>query len=81
MGHLLAEGIGAGQVEKGERMKEREDFKDTEIVCVDCQRLFTFSKGEAAFFWAKGLSEPKRCRDCRKWRKATLEIPREVVDV
>ena len=51
---------------------ERKDFKDRKLKCVDCGAEFTFSAGEQFFFWSKGLSEPKRCFQCRLRRKLTL---------
>lgn len=53
------------------------DFKDKELRCVDCGCAFVFEKGEQEFYWMKGLtnngtgevSEPKRCPDCRAFRK------------
>ena len=51
---------------------ERKDFKDRKIKCVDCGAEFTFSASEQFFFWSKGLSEPKRCPQCRLKRKLTL---------
>lgn len=34
--------------------------------CKQCGKDFTLSEGEIAFFKSKGLSLPKRCKDCRK---------------
>ena len=48
------------------------EFIDRELICVDCGSLFNFSAGEAEFFWSKGLDEPKRCAECRRYRKLTL---------
>jgi len=42
------------------------------LVCLDCKSIFVFSAGEQAYFNSKGLSQPKRCRECRERRKATL---------
>ncbi len=51
---------------------ERKNFKNKKLRCVDCNATFTFSADEQFFFWAKGLSEPKRCPECRAERKATI---------
>ena len=48
------------------------DFVDEELTCLDCGREFTFASGERRYFWAKGLSEPKRCKPCRMLRKRSL---------
>ena len=42
------------------------------LLCADCGEKFLFDAGEQAFFWSKGLSEPRRCKPCRQKRKATL---------
>lgn len=36
------------------------------LVCSDCGGGFLFEAGEQAFFTERGLSDPKRCPDCRK---------------
>ena len=51
---------------------EGKDFKDRKLKYLDCSTEFTFSAGEQFFFWSKGLSEPKRCPQCRLKRKMTL---------
>jgi len=48
------------------------DSVDTQLTCLDCGREFTFASGEQRYFWAKGLSEPKRCKQCRVLRKRSL---------
>ena len=45
---------------------------DKVLTCLDCGREFTFTAGEQRYFWAKGLSEPKRCKPCRMLRKRSL---------
>ena len=52
-------------------------FKDKVIRCVDCGRDFTFTAGEQAFFNSKRppLSEPKRCKICRDFRRQTIHPP------
>ena len=51
---------------------EKIDFLDKQLTCLDCGREFTFTSGEQRYFWAKGLSEPKRCKPCRMLRKRSL---------
>ena len=45
---------------------------DKQLTCLDCGREFTFTSGEQVYFWAKGLSEPKRCKPCRMLRRRSL---------
>lgn len=44
---------------------------DKKIICKDCRAEFLFTEGEQAFYKEKGLaSDPVRCPECRKARKA-----------
>jgi hypothetical protein len=43
---------------------------DKTIRCSDCGQSFNFSQGEQEFFQQKGMSEPKRCKECRAAKKA-----------
>jgi hypothetical protein len=45
------------------------EFKDMDIECKDCGRVFTFTATEQAFYAEKGITAPKRCRKCRSERK------------
>lgn len=38
---------------------------DMQLKCIDCGNDFTFLEKEQSFFAQKGLSQPKRCKDCR----------------
>ena len=60
---------------------EKIDFLDRQLTCLDCGREFTFTSGEQRYFWAKGLSEPKRCKSCRMLRKRSLVSIVEVEEV
>ena len=51
---------------------ERLLLKDRRILCLDCGAIFIFTVGEQRYFLSKGLSEPKRCPQCRLKRKVTL---------
>ena len=51
---------------------EKIDTVDKQLTCLDCGREFTFASGEQRYFWAKGLSEPKRCKSCRMLRRRSL---------
>jgi hypothetical protein len=67
-------------------MNEREipKFHDITLYCEDCHSDFIFTVGEQEFFFSKGLTEPKRCKPCRKFRKLTISpdngYAREVSD-
>jgi len=54
----------------------KEEYKDEELICIDCSKPFIFTAGEQSFFYSKGLQPPKRCASCRKTRKES--ISREV---
>ena len=49
-------------------------FKDKIIRCADCGNNFVLTAGEQAFFNSKRppLSEPKRCKACRDYRRQTI---------
>jgi DNA replicative helicase MCM subunit Mcm2 (Cdc46/Mcm family) len=44
--------------------------KDIEIVCSDCKTEFVWTVGEQEFYENHNFLEPKRCKQCRKARKA-----------
>jgi hypothetical protein len=48
------------------------DFKAKTIVCCDCKQPFVFNTDEQRYFLSKLLSEPKRCRDCRRRRRESI---------
>ncbi|MDD3821982.1 MAG: zinc-ribbon domain containing protein [Bacilli bacterium] len=46
-------------------------MEEKKIICQDCGQEFIFSVSEQEFYREKGFdNEPKRCRDCRRRRKA-----------
>ncbi len=51
---------------------EKLPLENKRIACVDCGVQFIFGPGEQRYFLSKGLSEPKRCPQCRLKRKLTL---------
>ncbi|MBT9140272.1 MAG: hypothetical protein DDT30_00848 [Dehalococcoidia bacterium] len=53
-------------------MEARVKFEDQRLDCCDCGKPFIFSAGERAFFWSKGLTQPRRCKECRERRRLTL---------
>jgi uncharacterized membrane protein YgcG len=48
-------------------------MEDKTLTCADCSQPFTFSAGEQQFFQERGMSEPKRCKECRQARKANRD--------
>jgi len=48
-------------------------MEDKTLTCADCSQPFTFSAGEQQFYQERGMSEPKRCKDCRQARKANRD--------
>jgi hypothetical protein len=55
-------------------------FGDRQIVCCDCGEEFTFSRGEQEYFLSKMLSDPRRCLDCRRARRARI-VPDQAVNL
>ena len=46
---------------------------DKEMVCVDCKKIFYWTKGEQEFFGKKGFTAPKRCMACRVERRKNFD--------
>lgn len=44
-------------------------MSDTRLVCVDCGEAFIWSHGEQRYYRERGLSQPKRCKNCRSQRR------------
>ena len=45
-------------------------IKNEKRTCVDCKREFTLKGEEISWFESMNLELPKRCKTCRKRRKA-----------
>jgi CxxC-x17-CxxC domain-containing protein len=45
---------------------------DRTLTCADCGQEFVFTGSEQQFYNDRGFSEPRRCRNCRAQRKATM---------
>lgn len=43
-------------------------YYDEDIKCIDCEKVFRFSKEEKGYFFDRELTPPKRCPDCRRPR-------------
>ena len=54
-------------------------FSDQELTCIDCQAPFDFTAGEAQFFQDRGLSIPRRCKECRAKKKLRNKQPEPVI--
>lgn len=52
-------------------MKKRDDIT---LQCTDCGAEFTIAADEQLFYESKGFVLPKRCKACRKKRKALKEV-------
>jgi len=44
---------------------------DQRIRCVECGREFVWTDGEQQYYKERGLTPPKRCKDCRSQRAQT----------
>ena len=52
------------------------EFQDKTLKCVDCGCDFVFTAGEQLFFYDKQFkNEPKRCKNCKAKRMATIQGP------
>lgn len=45
---------------------------DRTLTCADCGQEFVFTGSEQQFYNDRGFSDPRRCRNCRAQRKATM---------
>lgn len=46
-------------------------YQEQSLTCVDCGGKFLWTTGEQEYFREKGFTEPpKRCKDCRRAKKA-----------
>jgi CxxC-x17-CxxC domain-containing protein len=45
-------------------------YAEKTLTCQDCGAQFSFSAEDQEFYAMKGFSEPKRCPECRRARKA-----------
>lgn len=46
---------------------------DKAMICIDCKGTFVLKEGEEKWYTGMGYTPPKRCKDCRKKRKAERE--------
>jgi len=45
---------------------------DRTLTCADCGQEFVFTASEQQFYTDRGFSDPRRCRNCRAQRKASM---------
>ncbi|CAN5751426.1 zinc-ribbon domain containing protein [soil metagenome] len=45
---------------------------DRTLTCADCGQEFVFTSSEQQFYTDRGFSDPRRCRNCRAARKASM---------
>ena len=55
-----------------DRRAATSDPGDLTLTCVDCGAQFVFTSGEVAYYQSKLLTITKRCPECRKLRRVTL---------
>lgn len=46
---------------------------DKKMICIDCDKPFTWTTGEQAFFADRNFTEPKRCKSCREKKRENRE--------
>jgi CxxC-x17-CxxC domain-containing protein len=52
------------------------EYRDKNLVCVECHQTFIWTAGEQLFFADKNFkNEPKRCKDCKSKRNARMNQP------
>ena len=58
------------------------DFKDKNLVCVECNQTFVWTAGEQTFYHDRNFTnEPKRCKECKGRRhEGGGRPPRERVE-
>lgn len=44
--------------------------KDVQLVCVDCNTVFSWTISEQLNYEQRGFTQPKRCPSCRRERRA-----------
>ncbi|MCJ7840464.1 zinc-ribbon domain containing protein [Lederbergia sp. NSJ-179] len=73
--HALTSGKGMDELSAHTRKRAIEEAllgegpQDFLIKCWECGKRFTFTIGEQQFYKQRGLSQPKRCEECRLKRK------------
>jgi CxxC-x17-CxxC domain-containing protein len=49
------------------------EYRDKNLVCVECHQPFVWTAGEQLFYADKNFkNEPKRCKDCKTRRSARV---------
>jgi len=58
------------------------EFKDKNLVCVECNQTFVWTAGEQLFYHDRYFTnEPKRCKECKSRRSERVgQSPRERVE-
>jgi hypothetical protein len=53
------------------------EYQDKTLICLDCFKEYIWTSGEQRFFASKNppLQQPKRCLECRKRRRLTIDLP------
>lgn len=50
-------------------------MEDKQLVCKECGDVFTLTVDDQKFYAEKGFKEPKRCKSCRRLRRAKVIGP------
>ena len=51
---------------------EENHTEDKLLTCADCKKEFTFDSDSQRFFAENGWEDPKRCKPCRKAKRARV---------
>lgn len=50
-------------------------MEEKELVCKECGEKFILTVDDQKFYAEKGFKEPKRCKNCRRLRRAKVIGP------
>ena len=50
-------------------------MEDKKLICKECGDEFILTIDDQQFYAEKGFKEPKRCKDCRRLRRAKVIGP------
>lgn len=50
-------------------------MEDKSVICKECGTEFVITVDDQKFYADKGFKEPKRCKDCRRLRRAKVIGP------
>lgn len=47
-------------------------MQDKELECIECGEKFVITVDDQQWYASKGFKEPKRCKNCRRLRRAQV---------